>query len=261
MFKEKKHLIFTLFVFLISCNYNSNQEKDSIYLTGVADDFDFETVRDIDGNLYKVVDIGKQKWLAENLKTTRYNDGSPIPNIESRRQWRNLNNGAYCWYKNNYDKYGSTYGALYNFYAVKTGKLCPVGWRVPTVNDFRLLIETTGGIKNAGNSLKIQGNEYWLYNKPEVTNLSGFAALPGGYRSSGQESKGKDFSTVGYNGFWWSSTPYRRPPAHGTHHEFYDNSAYDFALQGLLPATQNYDFHLYSGADMKYGFSVRCIKK
>ncbi len=86
-----------------------------------------DKITDADGNTYSAVIIGKQMWFEENLKTTRYNDGTSIPNVTDFQKWRQLSTPAYCWY-NNDPANGNTYGALYNAYAVRTGKLCPTGW-------------------------------------------------------------------------------------------------------------------------------------
>jgi hypothetical protein len=86
-------------------------------------------VKDGDGNLYNVIKIGDQLWMKENLKTTRYNDGSTIPLVIDITTWANLTTPGYCWYNNDKATYGNTYGALYNWYPVKTGKLCPAVWQ------------------------------------------------------------------------------------------------------------------------------------
>ena len=89
-------------------------------------------VTDIEENIYKIVKIGDQIWLAENLKTTKYQDGTAIPNVAVAATWEGLTTGAYCWYNNNETDNKKTYGALYNWYAINTGKLCPTGWHVPS---------------------------------------------------------------------------------------------------------------------------------
>ena len=80
-------------------------------------------ITDADENAYTSVEIGTQEWMVENLRTTKYSDGTPIPNITNSDQWKIFNSGAWC-HKDNESKYDSTYGKLYNWYAVKTGKLC-----------------------------------------------------------------------------------------------------------------------------------------
>jgi hypothetical protein len=85
------------------------------------------TVSDVDGHTYKTIKIGDQWWMAENLKTTKYNDGTEIPFVPDSIAWSNLSTAAYCWYNNEQTTNGSTYGALYNWYAVNSGKLNPTG--------------------------------------------------------------------------------------------------------------------------------------
>jgi hypothetical protein len=91
-----------------------------------------ETVTDIDGNTYATIKNGNQIWMAENLKTTRLNDGTIIPLVANSKIWVKLTNPAYCWHNNNEKANKKQYGALYNWFAVETNKLCPVGWHVPS---------------------------------------------------------------------------------------------------------------------------------
>ena len=110
-------------------------ETSSDYGSTDCDDETTETsgdeIADSDGNTYKTLIIGEQEWFAENLKTSKYNDGTTIPNVTNDTQWSNETIGAWCHYDNDSD-YECTYGKLYNWYAVETGKLCPTGWHVPT---------------------------------------------------------------------------------------------------------------------------------
>ena len=97
------------------------------------------TVTDVDGNIYHTVLIGDQEWMTENLKTTRYNDGTPIAYVVDVTDWRNIDEPAYVWYENN-SSYEESYGALYNWHAVGDPKgLCPDGWRVATDEDWKEL--------------------------------------------------------------------------------------------------------------------------
>ncbi len=158
------------------------------------------TVTDYDGNKYQTVTIGKQVWIASNLKTTHYNDGAAIPLVKDSIAWGNLNTSGYCWYKNNQTVYGNTYGALYNWYAVETGKLCPLGWHIPTEADWTTLTGYLGGEKVAAGKLKETGKTHWIETSPETTNSTGFTALPGGSRMSYGP-----FNFIGTHGVWWSS--------------------------------------------------------
>ena len=99
------------------------------------------TITDLDKNTYKTVKIGTQEWMVGNLRTTRYSDGTPIPNIRDSAQWSNLITGGWSHYDNDI-QYESTYGKLYNWYAVNTNKLCPNGWHVPT--DAEWLVRSSG---------------------------------------------------------------------------------------------------------------------
>lgn len=135
-------------------------------------------LKDIDGNEYNTVKIGSQIWMAENLKTTRYNDGTPILEVQADSTWSKLTTGAYSWVNNNLS-IDNPYGILYNWYAIND-KLCPAGWHVPSSTEFHKLINTLGGHSVAGASLK--DTIFWNMPNTEATNESGFSALPTGYR-------------------------------------------------------------------------------
>lgn len=176
--------------------------------TGYGNELEFtqyEPVLDQDGNPYSVVTIGTQVWMGENLQATTFNDGIAIPNITAGLDWYNTNSPAYCWYNNNDTTFKSTYGALYNWYAVNSGKLCPDGWHVPAASEFDTLITYLGDASIAGGMLKEAGTEHWLDPNEEATNSSGFTALPGGGRYTFQSSPGV-FLDMGYAGYLWSST-------------------------------------------------------
>jgi uncharacterized protein (TIGR02145 family) len=159
-----------------------------------------ETVRDIEGNEYKTVTIGSQVWMAENLKTTRYNDGTIIPMVTNYDSWASQTSPAYCWY-NNDSTNKEAYGAMYNWYAVNTSKLCPKGWHVPADSEWLSLTTWFGDLRNVGNKLKEEGTVHWKNPNSGATNESGFTALPGGYRSY----KGT-FNWIRIAGYWWSAT-------------------------------------------------------
>lgn len=98
------------------------------------------TVTDRNGNVYPTIHIGNQIWTAANFKGTLYNDGTPIPNIKDSNEWINLTTGAYCYYNNDPNKYAD-YGLLYNWFAVNTNKLPPIGWHIPTIKDLDILLQ------------------------------------------------------------------------------------------------------------------------
>lgn len=158
------------------------------------------TLVDADGNYYDVVEIGDQVWMAENLKTTKYNDGISIQNVTGRDEWYSLSTPAYCWYDNNEAAYKDVYGALYNWYTVETGKLCPAGWHVPSDEEWTVLFDYLGGTDIAGGKLKETGTEYWDSPNAGATNESGFSALPGGCNT------GAGFGDEGAFARFWSTT-------------------------------------------------------
>ncbi len=149
--------------------------------TGYGNEVSFSTspltISDADGNTYATVAIGTQVWMKENLKSTKYNDGTSISLVTVASDWTALRTHGYCWYDNNVS-YQNIYGALYNWYTVNSGKLCPSGWHVPTDNEWTTLINYLGGASIAGSKLKEAGTVHWV--SPNIaTNVSGFAGSPG----------------------------------------------------------------------------------
>ena len=158
-------------------------------------------VTDMDGNVYNTVMIDKQLWMKENLNVTHYSDGTSIPNIQDDTQWQNLLTGAYCDYNNIPDS-STTYGRLYNWYAVADShNLCPDGWHVPSDAEWATLIEVLGAEGIAGGKLKETGTTHWISPNNYATNQSGFTALPGGDRNYDGA-----FNGIGVYAAWWSST-------------------------------------------------------
>lgn len=206
-------------------------------------------VKDIDGNWYKKVKIGKQVWMSENLRTSRYNDGTPIPEVKDLTEWSNLEGGAFCWYNNDSAAYDNVYGKLYNFAAVRTEKLCPTGWHVPSLTEWRALCDPfkSGepiGSEPQGNELIEAGTTHWdvLFG----TNETGFTALPGGVRLA--EFPGAyytDFMDLGHYAMFYSA-------------DFHFPEAPYFQIMPYLNSTGNTPNSI-----MGYyldGLSVRCLK-
>jgi uncharacterized protein (TIGR02145 family) len=220
-------------VFIVIFSYACNKDA-STHNTDTN-----STIKDNEGNVYKTVKIGEQWWMAENLKSTRLNDGTVIPNITNNTSWKNLVTPAYCWYDNDRTAYAGTYGALYNWYAIETGKLCPSGWHVPTDEEWSKLIDFLGGDGLAGGQLKEAGLTHWNLPNTGATNSSGFTALPGGYSISGVEAC---FYGLGNHGTWWSSTAI---------------SASNAWFRSL---TTNFSTIFKDDGKMYYGLSVRCLK-
>jgi len=168
--------------------------------TTYSDDQTFKTyvVADADTNYYYSVTIGTQTWIQENLKTTHFRDGSAISQVTENTAWKNLTSSGYCWYSNEENRYKALYGALYNWFAVSSGKLCPAGWHVPTNSEWITLTNYLGGEVAAGSKLKESGSTHWG-DINTGTNETGFTALPGG-------SRGDDgtFANSGVSGHFWS---------------------------------------------------------
>jgi uncharacterized protein (TIGR02145 family) len=162
-------------------------------------------ITDIDGNVYNTVIIGEQVWLAEDLKTTSYLTGDPIPYVQGDEDWDSLTTGAYCFY-DNADSNGSIYGNIYNWYAVNDPRgIAPEGWHVATDEDWFTLVSFL--TENDGffitDLLKEDGEEHWKKNASFVClNETGFTALPGGFRSD------EGFINMGLMGYWWTSSIY-----------------------------------------------------
>jgi uncharacterized protein (TIGR02145 family) len=215
----------------------------------------YGTLTDIDGNIYKTITIGKQTWMAENLKTTHFNDKTKIPNETNSLAWPTLTTPAYCWYNNDSVAYKATYGALYNWQAANTAKLAPVGWHVSSEGEWVTLANylIANGYNYDGNTVNqkyaksLASAAGWPPSTspgsvgktdfPEKRNATGFTAMPGGMLNSSGT-----FSYVSNFGFWWTSTD-----------------------QSDKLAWSEYMFTNYvtviPGNDMKScGFSVRCMK-
>jgi len=114
--------------------------------------FEFVECTDGDGNNYPVVQIGTQLWMAKNLETTNYNDGTNIPNVVDDIEWHNLATPGYCWYNNDIAN-KNKYGALYNWYVKDKANFCPIGWHVPLDAEWTTLINFLGGATVAGDKL------------------------------------------------------------------------------------------------------------
>ncbi len=182
-----------------TCSINLNI-KDVIPTSGYG-----PTISDVDGNNYKTVYIGTQQWMAENLKVSKYSDGTTIPNITDNSQWENNTTGAWAYYNNDAAN-NAKYGKLYNWYALSpttngNKNVCPSGWHVPTDAEWFVLTEYLGGVPVAGGKMKEVGTTSWGSENTKSTNSSLFTGLPGGYL----EYYGGYCKEIGNYGFWWSS--------------------------------------------------------
>lgn len=217
------------------------------------------TVTDVDGNVYKTIKIGNQVWMAENLKVIHYNTGTKpedkIPLVENGGNWANLAEPGYCYYNNSVDN-KIKYGALYNWYAVSTGKLAPKGWHVATQADWeelRSFLITNGynydGSKDVDKIAKsLAATSGWenyqelgtVGNDQKTNNKSGFSALPGGLRNPDGS-----YDSMNYTSSWWST---EKVPVQ------------DLAK---IWSVDYFNYNLVGGgvaAPLKAGLSVRCVK-
>ena len=183
-----------------------------------------------------LITIGSQTWTLKNLDVETYRNGDPIPEVQAST-WSSLTTGAWCYYENNTAN-GTTYGKLYNWYAVNDLRgLAPNGYHIPTDAEWTTLTSYLGGTVTAGGKMKEAGTSHWLSPNTNATNSSGFAGLPGGSRFySG------DFDGIGASGYWWSSSEGY------TGYAWYRSLSYD-----------NGNVNSY-GNDERVGFSVRCLR-
>ena len=155
-----------------------------------------------DGYTYASIVLGNgQEWMAENLRTTTYANGDPIPNVTDNTQWSSLTTGAWAHY-NNDNQYENPYGKLYNWYTVAdTRNVCPTGWHVPTDAEYTLLTDYLGGEPIAGGKMKTTGSQYWQSPNINATNESGFSGQPAGSRID----IGTFYLILSHGGFWSNS--------------------------------------------------------
>jgi uncharacterized protein (TIGR02145 family) len=261
-----------------ACNYNAAATQDDgfcLYQNATCDDGDVNTTNDVinsecvcagtilppplytmgngvtdfDGNFYPSIIINGQEWIQKNLAVSKYRNGDPVPTGLSDATWSSTTSGAYAIYNNDAAN-NTTYGKLYNWYAVNDSRgLCPSGWHVPSDAEWTTLINYLDPNADGGNNGNIAGgkmkstgtieNGDGLWNSPneQATNESGFTALPGGYRYNVGS-----YYDVGYFGVWWSSTEYDSNYAWGR------VLGYDYSnVFGYYGSKQD-------------GFSVRCVR-
>jgi len=214
----------------ISAKYNTAEIDSVIFYNPLAT---VNTVSDFDGNVYKTVTIRTQTWMAENLRTTHYADGSPIPKVSDIPGWDALLDidPAYCWYNDDSTSNAAVYGALYTWAATMNGEassnsvpsevqgVCPSGWHVPSLEEWAILQRNLilHGYNYDGTALgnkigkSIAATSHWRFSSeegsvgntdyPSYRNKSGFSALPGGYRDQWGASLYLENET-----YWWTST-------------------------------------------------------
>ncbi len=240
-------MVLMVFIFCITNSCKKDKEKEEPNTTIeiparylLSPEFNsalnYTSLTDQDGNTYKTIIIGTQTWMAENLKTTKFRDGSAITLLTSFTDWLGSASGAYCWYYNRIEA-KPIYGAIYNWYAVSSGKLCPSGWHIPTDTEWMTLTAFLGGIIVAGGKMKETGTSHWNSPNTDATNSSGFTGLPGGPLFSDGT-----FGEIGLLTIWWSST---------------ENNSTTVWTYTLFNDKGNI---FRSGDNKKDGCSVRCIK-
>ena len=250
----KQFYLFLSFILMLSANALQAQ-NDTIYFWkgGVLDLKKSIKTADLDSITFKRpvvafsnVTIGTQVWALKNLDVTTYRDGTPIPEVKDATAWASLTTGAWCYYENSTAN-GTTYGKLYNWYAVAgihdndpntpNKVLAPTGWHVPTDVEWTTLTDFLGGEYVAGGKMKATGTSLWNSPNTDATNSSGFSGLPGGNRINNGT-----FFSIGAYGIWWSSSEGVAPYAWGRYLDY----NYGHAGRG------NYD--------KRVGFSVRCLR-
>lgn len=198
------------------------------------------TITDFSGNTYKTVKIGKQKWMGENLRTATYSDGTPIMNITKDEEWESLTKGAWSYYKND-NQNDSSYGRLYNWYAVTTEKLCPIGWHVPSDTEWDVLINYLGSHGHSGKEgTPLKSISGWI----DYEDLNGNGKDDYGWLGlpSGGRSFNGDFYGIVSGGLWWSSS------------DGDTDIAWNRSLFSFDSLVSRYSL------DKNNGFSVRCLK-
>jgi len=182
------------------------------------------------------VPIGTQVWMTKNLNVSRYRNGDPIPQVTNATQWSSLTTGAWCNYAN-ITANGTTYGKLYNWYAVNDPRgLAPVGYHVPSDAEWTILTTFLGGETVAGGKMK--ATTEWIGSNTGATNSSGFTALPGGFCANGNGT----FNSIGSSGYWWSSSESGSTSARAR------NLSSSFGYVDRINTTKT------------NGFSVRCLR-
>jgi uncharacterized protein (TIGR02145 family) len=240
--KKILYLFVVIIAYSCSTSNDDNGNSNTINVPGPI-------VTDIDGNVYQSVTNCNQTWTKQNLNVSKYSDGTPIPQVQDETQWANLTTGAWCYF-NNTTANGTTYGKLYNWYAVAgiydsasatnpalRKKLAPTGWHVPTDAEWTQVTNCLGGESVAGGKMKSTGTSLWQSPNTAATNESDFTGLPGGSRNGNGS-----FYAIGSSGFWWSSSEESTATAMERYLNYNDSNVYRYA-------------------NSKWnGYSVRCLR-
>jgi uncharacterized protein (TIGR02145 family) len=231
-------------VLIYSCSNSTDENSIEIIETYI----DGPNVTDIDGNTYQSVTNCELTFTKTNLNVSKYSDGTLIPKVTDPTAWAALTTGAWCDYNNTTDN-GTTYGKLYNWYAVAgiydaasaanpalRKKLAPAGWHVPTDAEWTQLTDCLGGESVAGGKMKLTST-LWQSSNTAAINTSGFSGLPGGARGSNGT-----FGIIGNFGYWWSSS---------------EGSTTNAGFRALSYGNGSV---VKDNINKGYGYSVRCVK-
>ena len=248
-----KHVYLILILFIVATT--QGQTQDTLYVWKAGNLVIKQSIKpvDIDSITFKrpvakipSITIGTQTWTTKNLDVATYSDGTVIPQVTDPTAWASLTTGAWCYY-NNDSGTGTTYGKLYNWYAVAgihdndpntpNKKLAPTGYHVPSDAEWSTLTTFLGGENVAGGKMKETGTAHWNSPNTDATNSSGFTGLPGGSRNFNGT-----FSIIGNYGNWWSSSEFNTPNAWSRYLSYVNGTAYRNSFS------------------KKFGFSVRCLR-
>ena len=239
------------FILFSSCKKDENDNR--IIFSDNNYSFDYDSIIDIEGNTYRTIALGAQTWMVDNLKSSTYNDGTPIILAENATNWLQDTIGVYCQHNEAY--LTEIYGNFYNWYAVKTNKLCPDGWHIPTNDEWDILERYLGTgqlepdltmpFEATNEGSKLAGNDtLWIddvIKRDSEFGISGFKGIPAGYIGLNGE-----ISTIGEFGSWWSTTKYE-----------YDTIQERIRACALL---SEYKIIVPLVSYKSDGMSVRCIK-
>ncbi len=257
-----KVLLFVLFVgvslSLLFCGKDEGADDSTVLGPASEPEPENISLTDIDDNSYKVVKIGDQWWMAENLNVTHYRNGDAIPNVTDNEEWANLKSGAYCDYNNDQSQ-STTYGHLYNCYAIADNRgLAPEGWHVSTHEDWKTLQVFLGMSQDEtdkkgpslwlgtdeGGKMKEADTTHWSYPNNGATNSSGFTALPAGYRYHDLAGQVGEFSGLGGIAYFWAYDP--------------DDNNHIFSR--CLRSSHSQILQCESRPMISMGHSIRCVK-
>jgi uncharacterized protein (TIGR02145 family) len=161
---------------------------------------EYEVISDSEGNAYKTILIGSHKWMAENLKSTEFRDGTAINQLTDVNAW-NANTTPVWTYYNNDESFNCPFGKLYSWEVITSAReICPSGWHLPTLDDWNSL---TNGISVTDNAPLLRSNSagYWINEDGTSSNSTGFSAIPQGRIS--WLPNGAAFQNYGWEATWW----------------------------------------------------------